>query len=135
MGSTYFFSKYSDFQPKDIDYLDLIYTNEFKTKRIIRGQGNDIFQLKLKPKEALIKDALNEQVPMTFCKFLIPEFNRYIGFTIEDLPRVKPLVDKVDSKHYYAAMIYNAYIENGSFTLTEEQRLNAYINYKESRGK
>ena len=65
--------------------------------------------------------------------FLIPEFNKQISFTIEDLPKIKPLIDNLDEKHKYEEIIYNAYIENKSFTLTEEQRDAAYRRYKEAR--
>ena len=133
MGSNYFFHQYSDFKSTDIDKIELVDTNEFKEKRIIRGQGKDYFYLKRKPKEQLIQDALKSNLPMVVGKFLIPEFNKQISFTIEDLPRLQPLIDKLDEKHKYEEIIYNAYIENKSFTLTEEQRDAAYRRYKEAR--
>ena len=70
---------------------------------------------------------------MSVIKFLTPEFNEAIGFTIKDLPKVKPLIDKLDEKHLYAKIIYEAYLENGSFTLTQEQRDKAYEEYKRLR--
>ena len=133
MGSNYFFKRYKDFKSTDIDKIELVDTNEFKEKRIIRGQGKDYFYLKRKPKEQLIQDALKSNLPMVVGKFLIPEFNKQINFTIEDLPRLQPLIDKLDEKHKYEEIIYNAYIENKSFTLTEEQRDAAYRRYKEAR--
>lgn len=133
MGSNYFFKDYKDFKSHDIDYIDIIETNEFKEKRIIRGQGKDYFYLKRKPKEQLIQDALKSELSMVVGKFLIPEFNKKIGFTIEDLPKIKPLVDKLDEKHIYEKIIYESYLENKSFTLTDEQRLKAYEKYKEAR--
>lgn len=133
MGSNYFFRCYKDFKPHDIDYIDVVETNEFKEKRVIRGQGKDYFYLKRKPKEQLIQDALKSELSMVVGKFLIPEFNEKIGFTIDDLPKVKPLIDKLDEKHAYEKIIYEAYLENGSFALTEEQRLKAYEKYKEAR--
>lgn len=133
MGSNYFFHQYSDFKSTDIDKIELVDTNEFKEKRVIRGQGKDYFYLKRKPKEQLIQDALKSNLPMVVGKFLIPEFNKQINFTIEDLPKIKPLIDNLDEKHKYEEIIYNAYIENKSFTLTEEQRDAAYRRYKEAR--
>lgn len=133
MGSNYFFNKYDDFKSTDIDKIELVDTNEFKEKRIIRGQGKDYFYLKRKPKDQLIQDALKSDLPMVVGKFLIPEFNKRINFTIEDLPKLQPLIDKLDEKHKYEEIIYNAYIENKSFTLTEEQRDAAYRRYKEAR--
>ena len=67
-------------------------------------------------------------------KFLIPEFCEEIGMTIEDLPKLRPLIEKLDDGHKYEEIIFNSYIENGAFILTDEQRLKAYNSYKESRG-
>ncbi len=133
MGSRYFFGSYPDFKSHDFDFVEVLTTNEFLKKRVIRGQGKDIIQLRRKPKRELIEDALNEPLPMVVGKFLIPEFCAEIGFTIEDLPKIKPLLDKIDEKHSYELIIYESYLENGSFTLTEEQRLKAYECYKKYR--
>ena len=135
MGSTYFFSSYSDFKSADVDKIDIIETTEFKEKRVIRGQGKDYFYLKKKPKDELIKDALNSELAMVVGKFLIPEFNEKIGFTIEDLPKIQPLIDRLDEKHMYEKIIYESYLENKKFILTQKQRDAAYALYKESRGK
>lgn len=135
MGSTYFFSCYNDFKPTDIDKIDIINTSDFKEKRIIRGQGKDYIFLKRKPKEELIQDALKSSLALVVGKFLIPEFNKQIGFTIEDLPKVQPLIDRLDDKHKYEKIIYEAYLENKEFSLTQKQRDAAYASYKESRGK
>ena len=133
MGSNYFFKDYKDFKSHDIDFIDIIETNEFKEKRVIRGQGKDYFYLKRKPKEQLIQDALKSELSMVVGKFLIPEFNKKIGFTIDDLQKIKPLIDRLDDKHMYEKIIYESYLENDSFTLTEDQRLKAYKKYKETR--
>ena len=135
MGSTYFFSCYPDFNSKDIDEIEIIETNEFQHVRQITGRGKCLFQLKRCPSlEGYLDWALQSQIGMVVGKFLIPEFNEAIGFTIEDLPRVKPLIDKLDDKHKYEEIIYNSYIENGTFSLTNEQREKAYKSYKKSRG-
>lgn len=135
MGSQYFFSCYDDFKSKDIDEIQVIETNEFSQVRQITGQGKCLFQLKKhSSKEEYIDWALKSNVGMVVGKFLIPEFCEAIGFTIEDLPRVSELIDKLDDKHKYEKIIYNSYIKNGSFTLTDEQRERAYKSYKESRG-
>ena len=135
IGSQYFFSGYADFVSKDIDELEILDTNEFKQVRQITGQGKCLFQLKRQEsKQDYITWALKSKIGMVLGKFLIPEFNKQIGFTIEDLPKVKSLIEKLDSKHFYEKIIYDSYIENGSFTLTDEQRDRAYESYKQSRG-
>lgn len=134
MGSQYFFSCYPDFNSKDIDYIEIVETNEFQYMRQITGQSKCLFQLKKCPsKEGYIDWALKSSVGMVVGKFLIPEFCEAIGFDVSDLPTLKPLIDKLDDKHKYEEIIYNSYIENNSFTLTDEQRDKAYESYKNSR--
>ena len=84
-------------------------------------------------KEDYIDWALKSNIGMVIGKFLVPEFCTEIGFTIEDLPRLAPLLDRLDDGHKYEEIIYHSYLENGSFTLTDEQRDRAYQSYKESR--
>lgn len=135
MGSQYFFSCYDDFNSKDIDEIQIIETNEFQHMRQITGQGRCLFQLKkYSSKEEYIDYALQSQLGMVIGKFLIPEFCEVIGFTVEDLPRLKVLINRLDDKHRYEEIIFDSYIDNGSFTLTDEQRARAYKSYKESRG-
>lgn len=135
MGSQYFFSCYSDFNSKDIDEIEIIETNEFKYIRQLTGQGKCLFQLKKQEMvDGYINYALQSNLGMVVGKFLIPEFCEAIGLTVNDLPKLRPLIDKLDDKHKYEEIIFNSYIENGSFTLTEEQRARAYKSYKESRG-
>ncbi len=71
---------------------------------------------------------------MQLGKFLVPGFVQEIGFTIEHLKALKPLAEKLDERHRYEKVIYDSYIENGSFELTEEQRSKAYEQYKLARG-
>ena len=135
IGSQYFFSCYDDFSSKDIDEIEIIETNDFKYMRQLTGQGKCLFQLKKYPsKEEYIDWALKSELGMVVGKFLIPAFCRAIGFTAEDLPRLQTLVDKLDEKHKYEEVIFNSYIENGAFDLSDEQREKAYKSYKESRG-
>lgn len=135
MGSQYFFSCYEDFKSKDIDEIEIIETNNFKYMRQLTGQGKCLFQLrKQETTDDYINYALQCNLGMVIGKFLIPEFCQEIGLTINDLPKLKPLIDKLDDKHKYEEIIFDSYIENGSFTLTDEQRERAYKSYKESRG-
>lgn len=134
IGSTYFFSEYDDFQSKDIDEIQIIDTNEFKQMRQITGKGRCLFQMKRhSSKEEYIDWALQSQLGMVLGKFLIPKFCSKIGFTIKDLPKLKPLLELLDDKHKYEAIIFNSYVENGDFTLKKEQRDLAYQSYKETR--
>lgn len=135
IGSQYFFSCYKDFESKDIDELEIIETENFKYSRQLTGRGKCLFQLrKQNNKEEYIKYALSSKVPMVVGKFLVPEFCKEIGFTIEELPRMQPLIDALDDKHKYEKIIYDSYIENGSFSLSDQQREKAYESYRKSRG-
>lgn len=135
MGSQYFFSCYDDFKSKDIDEIQIIETDEFKQMRQISGQGKCLFQLKKhNSKDEYIEWALKSSIGMVLGKFLVPEFCAEIGFTVEDLRQLAPLVEKLDDKHKYEAIIYDSYLQNGEFSLTSAQRDSAYKSYKESRG-
>lgn len=135
MGSCYFFSCYDDFKSKDIDEIQIINTDEFKQIRQISGQGKCLFQLKKhNSKDEYIDWALKSSIGMVLGKFLVPEFCAEIGFTVEDLRQLAPLVEKLDDKHKYEAIIYDSYLQNGEFSLTPAQRDSAYKSYKESRG-
>jgi hypothetical protein len=135
MGSQYFFSCYDDFVSKDIDEIQIIETDDFSHMRQLTGQGRCLFQLKkYSSKEEYINWDVQSNLGMVVGKYLIPEFCHEIGFAIDDLPKVQSLVDKLDDKHKYEAIIFDSYIENGSFELTENQRQRAYKSYKKSRG-
>lgn len=134
IGSNAFFLQYSDFKPTDIDELEIIDTNQFTQVRQLTGKGKCLFQMRRHDsKQEYIDWALKSRLGMVVGKFLVPEFCDEIGFTIQDLPQMKPLIDKLDDKHKYEEIIYNSYLQNGSFTLTQEQRDRAYASYKATR--
>lgn len=136
MGSTYFFSCYEDFDSRDIDEIEIIETDNFKYMRHLCGQGKCLFQLRKQDSaDDYINYALRSNLGMVVGKFLIPEFCTEIGMTTEDLPKLKPLIEKLDNKHRYEEIIFESYLENRSFNLTKTQREKAYAAYKESRGK
>ena len=121
MGSTYFFSCYDDFVSKDIDEIELVQTEDFRWYRQLSGRGKCLFQFnKLNNTKDYIDYALLCNSGMVIGKFLIPEFCQEIGITIEDLPRLFPLIERLDDKHRYEEIIYNSYIENNAFVLTKE---------------
>lgn len=134
MGSTYFFQKYIDFSSHDVDYVEIVKDADFLKKRCIRGQGLDLIQIAWKPTKILLQNDMDENLPMAVGKWLVPEFCGDIGFEFADLPKLKPMIDALDEKHLYEKTIYESYLKNGDFTLTEPQRLKAYNEYRESRG-
>ena len=137
VGSSAYFIGMEGFSPKDTDYVCLVedYIGGDKTMRI-NLKGNDLIMYRHDyTKEEFIREALRCGVSLKIGKFLAPEFVRAFDITLEDLSRLKPLVDGLDEKHKYERIIYDAYIENGSFTLTDEQRMAAFETYKAAREK
>lgn len=134
IGSHVFFGRYEDFKSKDIDLLNLVDKPLFQNNIMNMKIGEkDIFFMFFKDKYGAINDAIKNNIPMACGKFLVPEFAQYIGLTIEDLKLLDPLFQALDEKHEYEKIIYESYISNGSFSLTDEQRLQAYDQYKKSR--
>ena len=136
MGSSYFFGKYGDYVKKDADEICIM--DEFNdriTSNVLnlKIKGKDVFFYRNMPKEEFIHDTLNSNVVMRVGKFLIPEFNEYIGFTINDLPMMGHMFHELDKKHEYEKIIFESYMENGGFFLTDEQLQAAYYEYKRER--
>ena len=135
IGSKYFFRNLPGYVSKDTDILVIMdswmigRTNVLNMKR----DGEDIFFYKDMNKEEFINDTLNSKVPMRVGKFLNKEFNEYLGFTIDDLKVFNELFNELDKEHLYEKRIYEYYIENNKFELTEEQLLDCYKVYKENK--
>ena len=134
IGSTYFFKNVEGFKSKDLDTLELIDNpKDFKYSYQLTGKGRCIFKWRKMNSDEFIKVTLARNCPMELGKFLVKEFCDEIGFTIEDLKKLKPLRDKLDDKHKYEAIIYDAYIENNGFILSSDQLNSAYNEYKKYR--
>lgn len=136
VGSQVFFSQYEDYQSHDKDYVE--FQDEPQTFRkflIVRENGNDVFYYKTMSKEEFIAFELNHAkgISMAACKLLVPELAEFIGLTIEDLKLFEDSFRKIDDKHKYAEAIYDFYVKNNEFSLTEKQRKKAYQIYKEQR--
>ena len=134
IGSRAFFSGMEGYAPHDWDELQIMDTFNLKCNVLnVKIKDKDVFFFRNMPKEVFIKDTLECEVPMRVGKFLVPEFAEYIGLTIEDLKRLKPLIDKIDEKHEYYHTIYDSYIENNGFYLTKKQLNKAFELYKSKR--
>lgn len=135
-GSQAFFSSFGDFKPKDIDVLIVDDNpNGYKMMRQTHlNKGKCVFEWKDMSADEFINYTLEHyDTPMQIGKFLVPEFAGYLELTLEQLKRLQPLIDKLDDAHKYEEIIYNAYLTNGSFTLTEAQLNDAYESYKSTR--
>lgn len=131
VGSTYFFHDMPGFCSKDIDRLVLVDNPiGFKNVRQISGQNACLFEWRRMSADEFIACALDSRLPMTVGKFLVPEFCREIGLTIDHLKKLASVFEQLDDKHKYEQIIYKAYIDNNNFILTSEQKQEAYEVYK-----
>lgn len=136
IGSSIFFGSYSDYTQKDIDILAITDLPLFgKPIMNMKLKEKDIFFMCLEENSVMIDKTLESGVNMRAGKFLSPLFAEYIGLTIEELKRLKPMFDNIDEKHRYEKVIFDSYVENNGFFLTDEQRLRAYKEYKRQRFK
>ena len=135
IGSSVFFSDYEDYTAKDNDKLCIMDNFPIKDTNVLnlKLNGDDVFFYKNMSKDEFIKDTIDSKVPMRVGKFLSPEFCKYIGFEISDYAKLNEVFNNLDDRHQYEKIIRDAYIENNSFTLTDEQRLKAYEEYKGKR--
>lgn len=137
VGSKYFFDKYPDYSGSDTDYVTIEESPvEYNYYMRIRDRVKNIDYIywKKNTPEWHIDYLLNKsKLPLEVGKFLVPEICLKVGFTIEHLKQLKPVFEKLDEKHQYEKIIFESYIKNNKMELTEEQRLEAYKSYLESR--
>jgi hypothetical protein len=137
VGSNVFFRGYfEDFESKDVD--SLILEDEprgYENVRQFHFKDRCIFQWRRMKKDEFIDLSLEKGLGMELGKFLVPEFARELEMDINDLEKLRPLAEKLDEKHLYEKVIYDAYIENCRWFLTDEQRIEAYRIYKECKEK
>ena len=134
VGSNVFFKDIEGFTSKDIDILEFVDNpTDFKNVRQFKFPHKCVFQWRKMPVNELIDITLFRDFPMEIGKFLVPEFIKEFKLSIDDLKRLKPIISKLDDKHKYEEVIYNAYLENNDFVLTDEQRQEAYRVYNKYR--
>lgn len=134
VGSNVFFKDIEGFTSKDIDILEFVDNpTDFKNVRQFKFPHKCVFQWRKMPIDELIDITLFRNFPMEIGKFLVPEFIKEFKLSIDDLKRLEPIISKLDDKHKYEEVIYNAYLENNDFVLTDEQRQEAYRVYSKYR--
>lgn len=135
VGSSAFFEDINGFVPKDEDELHIMRDGLFgkNSSYCLRNDGKDIIIYPNFSKEEFIEKDLADGDSIKVGKYLVKEFAQYIGLNIQDLKRLKPLIDGLDGKHMYEKHIFESYIENNDFVLTKEQLDEAYDEYKKAR--
>lgn len=132
VGSTYFFGD----QGTDTDWIEFedqprIYKNVLQFRRHDRKEC--LFRWRKMTPEEFVEYELKTNLPMELGKFLIPEVCEYLGFTMDHLRALTPLSERLDARHAYEKIIFDAYIQNGEMRLTAEQRGSAFLEYKRER--
>jgi len=133
-GSDLFFHGREGFTPHDVDYCEL--WDDLPDGELYRKDEKanwDVYQWKKMKPEEYIDFALKNCTPWQICQFLTPGFCIEVGFTVEDLKKLKPLRDSLYEKHLYQGIIYDGFIENGDWYLKKEQLDRAFELYKEKR--
>lgn len=135
VGSNAFFKGFfEDFVSKDVDTIVLEDEPKgYENVRQFHFKDRCIFQWRRMDKDEFINLSLDRCLGMELGKFLIPEFAKELKMDINDLERLRPLADKLDDRHLYEKLIYESYIKNGCWLLTDEQRAEAYRIYKECK--
>ena len=134
VGSRYFFDNIPEFKPHDSDYVMLEENpTEYNIYFHIIGHNECRIKWKWMSCDNFIDYTNNHGLPMQVGKFLVPEFNEKIGLTIDDLNKLRPSFDLLDEKHKYEKVIFDFYLENGGFFLTDKQRMKAFEEYKKER--
>lgn len=136
VGSRAFFSGMDGFNSKDNDFLILVDTSPtFSWRQEQHMRGNCTFYYLKETPAQMIRRTIDNGDPLLVGKFIVPEVAREIGATVNDILSLEPLIEKLDEKHAYEAVIFSAIKSNGNFEITEEQRSQAYEAYKLARKK
>lgn len=135
VGSTAFFSQYSDFVPGDVDEVEFedkpkLYRNVIQFRKTDKTRC--LFKWRKMSADEFVEYVLHSKLPMEIGKFLVPDVAGYLGFTMDHLRKLKPIMDNLDERHTYEKVIYDSYLLNGGFFLTQEQRNDAYKEYKKT---
>ncbi|MEE3384675.1 MAG: hypothetical protein VZR36_06275 [Prevotella sp.] len=83
--------------------------------------------------DEFIKVTLSSGTPMQIGKFLVREVAQYLGFNISHLEQLKSVINNIDDKHLYEKVIFDSYIKNGEFSITDEQKQIAYEVYRNAK--
>lgn len=136
-GSRAFFSGMEGFAPHDNDVVVIENSagNGYLFHRSIpnRAEQKDVYHVVKQNKDRLMNWELKHSSPMVLGRYLLPAFCVEFGITVDDLPILKPMRNHLDYRHQYLGLIYDFYLQNGSMTLTEEQRQEAFNEYKKER--
>lgn len=136
VGSVAFFDGMEGFTPKVTDKVQIV-------KKVKNGwwhhkQTKDHVRM-FEWQQHTIAELVEKLTQCTDCKrvttMLVPEFATAIGCkdAAAYLTAIAPAIAKLCDKHQWGKFIYDAYVQNGSLTITDEQKAAAYEAYKAAR--
>lgn len=134
IGSRAFFKGIDGFKSDNRNMLELHSNPAFKfgveqeEARITR-----VYKYTREPAHIMIARAVECGNVLQAGKFLVPEVAHAIGASVQDLKPLEPLFAKLPEKHQWQKTVYNAYVQNGSFSLTDVQLQEAYDKYMSAR--
>jgi len=140
-GSNYFFKQYTDYQKHDIDYIVLNDDMPLDYWHFYDDiQQIDWFYWKINTPKWHIEYLLKpNSFALDVAHLLIPEVAHDLGITIKDLDRLQPIIEQivpqVGPEYHYYELIYQFYLQNNGFWLTQEQLDTVYNDYKKYRGR
>lgn len=134
VGSRAFFEGIEGYKSKDYDYVIIIDNQqELMWRHEYRFRGQCFFEYKKDTPINMISKTIEIGSPLLVGKFLVKDFADSIGAKVKDILPLEPLLDKLDDKHQYEKIIFEAIKKNKSFDITEEQRQEAYKVYLKTR--
>lgn len=135
-GSRAFFDGMDGFNPHDTDVVDFNPKMHHAVSQINNEEGVTVFRFKMDKAADIIDFFIQWPNPASqVCLLLVPDIAERVGMTVEDLPRLRPLIDALDERHKYIADIYEAYVKNNAFKLYKYQREKAFKTYLAARKK
>lgn len=133
-GSRTFFEGMEGFMPHDADYLEIDPDLQVAGTQYKPSPGVDVYRWKFSTfGEFYDFFKIHRHPNMRLCLFLSRDVARFLGMDFEDLKKVAFLKEGMDKRHMYLVSIYDFYMENGGWFLTERQRDEAYEIYKRER--
>ncbi len=134
VGSRAFFSGIEGFKTDNRNFIKLV-TNKaaLQVESKLSIHSNITYRMLREHATLMVDKAVESNNALLLGNFLVPQVAKEIGLTIQHLKDLLPLADSLPAKLAYQSIILQAYIENGSFSLSAEQRANAYAAYCSAR--
>lgn len=132
VGSASFFKGMEGYNGTE-NYVQIIDEPKKGASKWWSKRGEDTFEWVRHNKEEQLKKLSSTGVVKRVAALLTPELASVFGVTAEDIRGLEHIWNKCEGKTAYYKVIADAYIENGSLSLTPEQKQKAYEMYLEAR--